>query len=146
MLLAAGSTFVLLASTITRRALVRRHVATIPKFYNPSNLLPPGGSNINGPMEALQALNLATLNTAAFSMMIVGGTLWSFDISSLDELRRKIRGGLGVDGTGRTERDVEEEFEEWIAGVLQRKDEKYRRKSSGQTAEKALVNERGKER
>ena len=60
-------------------------------------------------------------------MMVGGGLLWAFDISGLEDMRRKVRGGLGVDGNGRSEREVEEEFEEWIAGVLKRKEEKERR-------------------
>ena len=65
-------------------------------------------------------------------MMITGGLLWAFDVSSMDDMRRKVRGGLGVDGSGRTEGDVEEEFEEWFASVLQRKEDKERRRKGGE--------------
>ena len=61
-------------------------------------------------------------------MMMTGGTLWAFDISTTDDLKRKIRGGLGIDGTGRTEQQAEEDFEEWLAETLARKDEKRSRK------------------
>jgi len=44
----------------------------------------------------------------------------------MDDLRRKVRGGMGVDGSGRSEADVEEEMEEWLASVLSRKEEKQR--------------------
>lgn len=44
----------------------------------------------------------------------------------MDDLRRKVRGGMGVDGSGRSEADVEEEMEEWLATVLSRKEEKQR--------------------
>lgn len=64
-------------------------------------------------------------------MMVTGGLLWAFDISSLEDIRCKVRGGLGVDGSGRTEGDVEEEFEEWVAGVLKRKEEKEKRRRDG---------------
>lgn len=74
-------------------------------------------------------------------MMMTGGTLWAFDISTMDDLRRKIRGGLGIDGSGRTEKQAEEEFEEWLAGTLARKDE--RRQRSGDDDEE-LKNERGR--
>jgi len=60
-------------------------------------------------------------------MMMTGGALWAFDISTMDDLRRKIRGGLGIDGTGRSERQAEEDFEEWLAETLARKDDKRRR-------------------
>lgn len=61
-------------------------------------------------------------------MMMAGGVLWAFDISSLEELRRKVRGGLGVDGTGRSEGNVEEEWEEWLATVVERRREKEKRR------------------
>lgn len=44
----------------------------------------------------------------------------------MEDLRRKIRGGLGVDGTGRTEKEVEQEVEEWFVDVLTRKEDKER--------------------
>ena len=74
-------------------------------------------------------------------MMAVGGTLWAADISNMDDARRKVRGGLGFDGSGRDAKDAEEEFEEWLATVLSRKEEKAKR---GQQS--ANVNERGKTR
>ena len=61
-------------------------------------------------------------------MMMTGGVLWAFDISTMDDLRRKIRGRLRNDSTGRTERQAEEDFEEWLAETLARKDEKRSRK------------------
>lgn len=53
---------------------------------------------------------------------------WALDISGLDDMRRLVRGGLGVDGSGRDESEVEEEWEEWLAGVLERKKEKEKRR------------------
>lgn len=64
-------------------------------------------------------------------MMMGGGLLWALDISGLEDMRRMVRGRLGVDGVARSERDVEEELEEWLAGVLKRKDEKEKRKGGG---------------
>ena len=78
-------------------------------------------------------------------MMMTGGLLWASDISTLDDMRRKVRGGLGVDGTGRGEKDVEEEFEEWLATVLERKKEKEKEKEEGKRQE-VWRNERGRER
>ena len=154
LLFAAGSAFLLLSTSITRRALLKRRLATYPQQFSfshlhgqPSHLSPL--SNVSGPFEALQALNLATLNVAAAAMMAVGGTLWAFDISSLEEMRKKIRGGLGVDGTGRSEGEVEEEFEEWVATVLSRKEDKERRREEERKKGQGggeWKNERGKER
>lgn len=96
----------------------------------------------------MEALSLATANLAGFAMMMVGGVGWAADISGVEELRRKVRGGLGVDGSGRSERDVEEEFEEWVAGVLERKERKEegRRRGRGDGEGEVVRNERGKER
>ena len=59
-------------------------------------------------------------------MMVTGGALWSLDISNIEDARRKLRGGLGIDGSGRSEKEAEEEFEEWLATTLARKEAKAR--------------------
>jgi hypothetical protein len=71
-------------------------------------------------------------------MMAAGGTMWYLDINSMADARRVLRGGLGVDGTGKSEKDAEEDFEEWMATVLARKDAKGPRQPQ--------TNERGQER
>lgn len=95
-------------------------------------------------MEAFEALNIATINVASIAMVVAGGSLWAFDINSMEDMRRKIRGGLGVDGSGRSEKDAEEEFEEWIASVLARKEDKEKRRK--EDAVDSVKNERGKPR
>ena len=95
-------------------------------------------------MEAVEALNIATINVLSLAVMSTGGMLWYFDINSMDDARRKLRGGLGVDGTGRDEKQAEEELEEWMATVLSRKEAKEQSKM-GRVEEKS-VNERGRER
>ena len=98
---------------------------------------------------------------------LVGGLAWAFDVSDLDDLRRLVRGGLGVDGSGRDEKEVEEEWEEWVAEKLSRKQAKMRRGGGsgisgreeeddeamddrngrgGSIARRVVVNERGRER
>lgn len=134
----AGSTFFAFSTLITRRALVRRYASTVPRTFTPSNR--PSPRTANGAFEAFEALNIATINVASFSMMMTGGTLWALDISSMDDLRKKVRGGLGVDGTGRSEREAEEEWEEWLAETLARKEEKRRRRG---TEEAETRNEEG---
>jgi len=103
---------------ITRRSLVRKYKSLMPKFYQPSNRPP---SNINGAMEAFEALNIATINVFSVGMMLTGGLLYAFDISSLDDMRRNVRSRIGVD-VSRTDQDEEEEIEEWFATVLERKE------------------------
>ncbi|KMP02467.1 hypothetical protein CIHG_06477 [Coccidioides immitis H538.4] len=123
-LLVGGSLFFVLSALITRRSLARRRLATIPPYYtSATNHKPP----VNGAMEALEALNIATINVASLAMIGVGGAMHAFDINGMDDLRRKIRGGLGVDGTGRSEKEVEEELEEWVVSVLNRKTEKEKK-------------------
>ncbi|KAL2055102.1 hypothetical protein ABVK25_004440 [Lepraria finkii] len=126
----AGASFLTISGLITRRQLARRHLSTIPRFYHPSTR--PPTTPVSGAFEAFEALNLATINVTSFMMMITGGLLWAFDISSLEDIRSKVRGDWGVDGSGRTEGDVEEEFEEWVAGILKRKEDKEKRRRDGE--------------
>jgi hypothetical protein len=88
-------------------------------------------------------------------MIGVGAGMYAFDIDSVEDLRRKVRGGLGVDGTGRSEKEVEEELEEWVVGVLGRKTEKEKQREQqqrmggdGENLEERSRwrNEKGKER
>ena len=101
--------------------------------------LPETVPKVNGAFEAVEALNLATINVLSFAMMATGGALWYFDVNSMDEARRKLRGGLGVDGSGKSEEEANEEIEEWVATVLSRKEQKDQAKLK-------RMNERGKER
>lgn len=119
-----GAAFFGFASVITRRSLVRRYKATVPKFFQQSNR---PNAEVDGAMEAFEALTIASVNVFSLGIMFTGGVLWAFDISSLEDMRRKLRGGLGMDGEGR-ESAAQEEMEEWLATVLARKDEKERQK------------------
>ena len=125
-----GAFFLCLTSVFTRRILAYRYRSTNPLFFHQSTT--PHNIAINGPIEAFQALNVATFTLGSTAMMLGGGLLWAFDISTLDELRRKVRGGLGVDGTGRDTRRVEEEFEEWLAQTLQRRRERDEKRQKGE--------------
>ncbi|KAI9668349.1 MAG: hypothetical protein M1829_005553 [Trizodia sp. TS-e1964] len=116
-LFAFGCTCVGLSQLITRRALVRRYRSAIPAFYQPSNR--PSGP-VNGAMEAFEALNIATANVASVGIMAAGGLLYAFDIVSLEDLRGRVRVGMGVEGAEASR--AEEEFEEWLASVLARKE------------------------
>lgn len=87
-------------------------------------------TEINGAMEAFEALNIATINVLSVGMMSAGGLLWAFDISSLDDMRRKVRTNLGVDSI-RVDQDAEQEIEEWFASVLARKEFKALRGDKG---------------
>ena len=58
-------------------------------------------------------------------MMMGGGLLWAFDIGNLEDLKRRVGSGRGVDGKwrakGERERDEEDEFEKWVASLTGRK-------------------------
>jgi hypothetical protein len=58
--------------------------------------------------DAIQALNLATMNTVSLATMLLGGTLWSFDISGLQEARLALRGRLNYDAIYQSGEDVPE--------------------------------------
>lgn len=121
----AGLGFIALSILSTRRSLARRRLASQAKFFSDQ----PGhheqqSKQVSGALEAVEALNIATINVLSVAMTLTGATLWYLDINSLRDARILIRGGLGVDGTGRTEEEANEEIEEVIAGILARKDEK----------------------
>lgn len=138
-ILGAGLAFFAVSLLITRRSFARKRLATHPAFYaNSPAHQAEQAQKVSGAMEALEALNIATINVLSLSMMAAGGTMWYFDINSMVDARRVLRGGLGVDGTGKSEKEAEEDFEEWMATVLARKDAKGPRQPQ--------TNERGQER
>lgn len=119
----AGAGFLLLSTLITRRSLARRYKEAIPAFYhyNTRTVAPASGAR-----EALEALNIATINIFSLALMTTGGFLWAFDISTVEELRTRVRAGMGIQGT---EQNADEDIEEWIATVLSRKDGKERKRA-----------------
>ncbi|KAK8151811.1 hypothetical protein IWX90DRAFT_446324 [Phyllosticta citrichinensis] len=116
-LFCAGATFMTVTQLVTRRARVRRYIACKPKFYQPNTQT---YAQANGAIEAFEALNLATLNVVSVAMMYTGGAMWAMDVSSVEDLRAKVRNRVG---TGDTQQS-DEEIEEWIASILARKEMK----------------------
>ncbi|KAI9733400.1 MAG: hypothetical protein M1834_003484 [Cirrosporium novae-zelandiae] len=156
-----GSFSFLLSTFVTRRALHRKQVATRLPYYNSSILShhsplhqfhPPTATPspfqaqlqsqaanapaVSPPMEAFEALTLATLNVMSFFMMATGGILWKMDIGSMEDMRRSVRKGLGVDERGGWESDKDEEIEEWVASMLSRKEEKEKTRAQQGKEEK----------
>ncbi|KAI1460079.1 hypothetical protein F4805DRAFT_14729 [Annulohypoxylon moriforme] len=117
-----GAGCMFLSTLITRRSVARKYMATVPKFYNQSNR-PVNKVQADSSLIALEALNLATLNVMGFGIMATGGLAWAFDVSSVDDLRAMSRRGYGNQG-GQTDEEAEREIEEWIAGVLGRKEKR----------------------
>ncbi|KAJ9618261.1 hypothetical protein H2203_009177 [Taxawa tesnikishii (nom. ined.)] len=122
-LFVGGAAFFGLTLTTTRRAIARKLHTAPPKLFTPSNHTP---EKVHGSLEAVEALSLATLNVSSLAIMITGGTLWALDVSTVDELRHRLRGALDVDGPYRpkTEEESDKEIEEWLATVLSQKDQK----------------------
>lgn len=126
---AAGLAFLGFSVLITRRSLARRRLAARAAFYNDAPAHNAEQSRkVSGALEAVEALNIATVNVLSLAMIGVGGTLWYLDINDLSDARKMIRGGLGVDGTGKSEEEANEEIEEVIASILARKDAKDHKK------------------
>ncbi|ETN45657.1 uncharacterized protein HMPREF1541_09489 [Cyphellophora europaea CBS 101466] len=125
----AGLAFFAFSMLITRRAFVRRRLSANPAFYtNGPAHHEAQAAKVSGPLEAVEALTIATVNVLSVTMMATGGALWYLDINSMQDARTLLRGGLGVDGTGRSEQQAEEEFEEWMASTLARKEAKVEAK------------------
>lgn len=55
--------------------------------------------------------------------MGTAGVLYAFDISSLADIRTKVRRHMGMNPTG-SEKDLEEDIEKWFATMLESKDKK----------------------
>lgn len=143
----SGIAFTALSLLITRRSFARRRLTTKLPFHDNSPAHAQAETaNVSAPMEAFEALNIATINVISLAMLSTGGALWYFDIASMEDAKRKVRGGLGVDGSGRSEGEVEEDFEEWLATVLSRKEAKERRREYEGEKQERIMNERGKER
>lgn len=141
----AGVAFFALSMLITRRSFARKRLQAHPAFYTdaPANVARQAAKT-SGAIEALEALNIATINVLSVALLASGGTMWYLDINSMADARRLLRGGLGVDGTGRDETQAEEDFEEWMATVLSRRDSKEKSRDDASSTKR--VNERGQER
>lgn len=127
-LFAAGAGFLTLSALITRRAVARKMVQSAPKMFQPSHHgpgIPPRGQKDKGDdaFVAIEALGLATLNVFSFGVMMTGGFMWAFDISNIEDLRRKARASLyGVNGV--VDEAAEQQVEEWVAEVLSKKEKR----------------------
>ncbi|KAI0173636.1 hypothetical protein GGR52DRAFT_397263 [Hypoxylon sp. FL1284] len=118
----AGGAFLTLSALITRRAVARKHVMTMPKFYSQSNRM-ADKAHSDSSLIAFEALHLATLNVFGFGIMATGGLAWAFDISNFDDLKRMAQRHIGPTD-GHVDEEAEQQIEEWVAKVLLRKDKK----------------------
>jgi hypothetical protein len=105
--------FTLLSLFITRRALAKKNLAMAAN--------PDAPIKVDGPLEAAQALGLATLNVFAFAMAGLGCAMKYFDFADVEDLREGYRRALGYD-VHSGESAADKEIEGWIADVLARRD------------------------
>ncbi|KAL4975211.1 hypothetical protein BDW66DRAFT_167369 [Aspergillus desertorum] len=112
-----GAFFFALSLLTTRRALTRRFNASIPPYYTSSIYHKP---EVNGGMEAFEALHLATINVLSFSMMASGGVLWAMGVNSIEDMRAyvKKRMAAGNGELSQTDQEMEKEVEEWVMKYL----------------------------
>ncbi|KAK4124954.1 hypothetical protein N657DRAFT_643729 [Parathielavia appendiculata] len=122
-----GAGFFYWSLRLSRRAITRHQLAAQLKFYQPSHQFAAWSRSSSSsssaaqqalpkrdPLVAIEALNLATLNTLTFAMAAVGGVAWAFDISSVEELRRITRRSI-VEAGGEVDEEAEREVVEWVA-------------------------------
>ena len=100
----------IMSSIITRRGVYRRQQWAKPTFFRQNNQHPE--QKIDGSLEALEALSVATVNVFSWSLLFTGGMLWSFDITNLEELRSRLRVRLGV--TEEEQKGSQSVVGEWI--------------------------------
>ncbi|KAK6522003.1 hypothetical protein TWF281_002574 [Arthrobotrys megalospora] len=122
-----GATFLLLSMAVARRSTRRRYLATIPKYYTPNTRATE--LNFNTGIDAFEALNIASLGVFSVGMMSVGAGMYLCDVVNVHEMRTLLRSKYGMEGR-KSEMDVEEEMEEWIASVLARKERKEAEKAA----------------
>lgn len=105
-----------------------------------------------GSVEALEALQLATLNVVSFGIMVAGGVGWGFDICGVGELRARVgRRRVGVEGGGDGGGDAEELeglLPEWVVGMVGGKDgggERAKRRGGGEEVDEIRSREEKRE-
>lgn len=124
----AGAGFLTASALISRRAVARKMVDAYPKLFQPSHHgpRPPPRNPVEkseDTLVAVEALGLATLNVLSFGVMMTGGLMYAFDISTVEDLRHKARRKLyGANGV--VDEAAEQQVEDWIADVLSRREEK----------------------
>lgn len=108
----AGAGFFYMSVMATRRASVRKQIAAIPKLFDMSFRSPDAKPEARDPLLALEALNLATVTTVGFFMMVGGGFAWAMDVSNLDDLRA-LSHKYTKKYTGAVDEDEEKTIVEW---------------------------------
>ncbi|KAI5309662.1 hypothetical protein KEM55_002711 [Ascosphaera atra] len=124
-LIIGGTAFFALSVLVTKRTFARQRAAVVPPFYTTSIYHKP---QFNGAKEAFEAFNVATVNVLSLGMLGLGGVMYAMDINSMEDARRVIRGGLGTKNIPRTDEEVEEELQIWLANVLKKQQDRLQKK------------------
>ncbi|KAK0628706.1 hypothetical protein B0T17DRAFT_459145, partial [Bombardia bombarda] len=119
-----GAGFLAMSILLSRRAVARHIRKSRIQFYQPNHFSQAAKESQiaqaaagREPLVALEALNLATLNTVSFFIMLFGGAAWALDVSSLDDLRHKARASL-YGAAGATDEEAEREVAAWVYKVM----------------------------
>ena len=116
-LLYGGLAFTALSLLVTRRTLLKKRFQISPNPFTPSNEPP----KVDGSLEAVEALGVATLNVFSLTMASAGVAMTYFDIADIEDMRDQVRKGVGYDVYG-GDSAGDKEIEGWVAEVLARKD------------------------
>lgn len=108
-----GAVFAALSILITRRAVARK-VRLAPTTTAIKGEMSP---TIAGGFDAAEALGLASLNVFSFGLIGMGVVMKYLDVADVEDLRDKVRSGLGYDVYGGDEK-ADKELEAWVADIL----------------------------
>lgn len=106
----AGVSFTLFSALIARRAVTRRINWARPTYFRHNNMHPE--TPIDGGLEALEAMSVATVNVFSWSILLAGGMMWATDTASVQEVRDRLRVRLGV--SEEEQKGGQEVVGEWI--------------------------------
>ncbi|KAH4945465.1 altered inheritance of mitochondria protein 11 [Parastagonospora nodorum] len=107
-----GGACLLATTALTRKAVWRRQLRVMPKYFEPNTNPHEFFSPFS---DAIQALNLATMNCTSVGIMAVGGAMWTFDIANLKEAQASLRRRLNYDSIYKSEDDIPRTLSELIA-------------------------------
>lgn len=129
-LVLGGAIFTALSILITRRAVAKK-VSLIPPTAATLDAAP---SRMSAGLDGIQALTFATMNVFSVGMLSVGAACKYFDIADLEDMRDKVRSGLGYDVYG-GDAEADKELETWVAEIMSRKDVGLRESVTSKLAE-----------
>lgn len=116
-LLYGGALFTVLSVLVTRRAVARKILEAPSEVTAKTQAM----SKSSGPFDAAQALSLATLNVFSIGLLALGAVFKTFDIADIEDMRDKVRSGIGFDVYGGDDA-ADKELEEWVRDNLLTKD------------------------